>query len=954
MKLSITDQTLPRYHLLGTLIVVLALALSLGGGFMWMAQGEHLQVIQRLEKGFELKKQERLRTEMAAAIGYLDFVHSRTETVLKEALQEKVNMAVQTAQGIYDREHGRRPAAEVKRLIIEALRPQRFFDGRGYFFVDDLQGTCILLPIAPALEGSSLWDNRDDRGHYIMRGLIDAARSDTAGGLSRYRWYSPDDPRKMSDKLAFARLFEPYGWVIGTGDYLYKWEEARLQEGLDRLRAWSFGDTGRFMVMSDDGRMLTPPRGADAGHSTADSMTAPQDRASLQQLLSLGRAGGGVTELPWPGNSAEGHDTRTALVEPYPPWKIIVVASLVNEEMQAALASEKDSAAAALRLRMPQFIGMTVIAAALAVGASLLFSRWMSSLFRAYHARLDAHTRTLEKQAGELRLAGHVFDTSREGIIITDPETRILAVNPAFTLITGFSPEDVLGRSPGVLRSGYHAPEFYEAMWTEIRETGSWSGEIYNRRKDGHVYPEQISIGTVRGPDGEVRHYVGTFLDISERKEAESRIRHLAEFDTLTQLPNRALLTDRLSQAIALARRNGDKLAILFIDLDRFKNINDSLGHAMGDRILQEVASRLCLIVRESDTVSRLGGDEFVVLVTSLEHAGNAMPTAQKILASLGRPYQIDDHELQLTPSIGIAIYPDNGNDNESLLKNADAAMYHAKSSGRNNFQFFTPELNQWVTDRLRIENGLRHALEREELQIHYQPQVDLGTGCIVGCEALLRWYPADGAPIPPDRFIPVAEETGMIHPIGLWVLDEACRQLAQWDAEGATGIRMAVNVAVPQLRRPSFVDGVESILARHHMTPGRLEIEVTESVFLDPDAQIRATLRSLTDMGVKLSLDDFGTGYSSLSYLKNFRFDVLKIDRSFVSELARSHDDMTLVRAISSIARDMSLITVAEGIESDEQRRILTELGCTLGQGYLFSRPIPPSEFRRLVMPAN
>lgn len=950
MKLSITDQTLPRYHLLGTLIVVLALALSLGGSFMWMAQGEHLQVIQRLEKGFELKKQERLRTEMAAAIGYLDFVHSRTETALQEALREKVSMALQTAQGIYDKEHGRRPEAEVKRLIIEALRAQRFFDGRGYFFVDDQRGTCILLPIAPALEGTSLWNNRDDRGHYIMRGLIDAARSNTAGGLSRYRWYSPDDPRKMSDKLAFVRLFEPYGWVIGTGDYLYKWEEARLREGLDRLRAWSFGDTGRFMVLDDEGRMLTQPPTADGTPPPPEAEVSPQERQTRQRLVALGQAGGGITAFQWRGSQ----DTRTAMVEAYTPWKITVVASLFDEEMQAALASEKDSAAAALRVRMPQFIGMTVIAATLALGASLLFSRWMSSLFRAYHARLDAHTRTLEKQAGELRLAGHVFDTSREGIIITDPETRILAVNPAFTLITGFSPEDVVGRSPGVLRSGYHTPEFYEAMWTSIRDTGSWSGEIYNRRKDGHVYPEQISIGTVRGPDGEVRHYVGTFLDISERKEAESRIRHLAEFDTLTQLPNRALLTDRLSQAIAMARRNGDKLAVLFIDLDRFKNVNDSLGHATGDRILQEVASRLCLIVRESDTVSRLGGDEFVVVVTSLEHAGNAMPTAQKILASLGRPYQIDDHELQLTPSIGIAIYPDNGNDNESLLKNADAAMYHAKSSGRNNFQFFTPELNQWVTDRLRIENGLRHALEREELQVHYQPQVDLATGRIVGCEALLRWFPADGAPIPPDRFIPVAEETGMIHPIGLWVLDEACRQLAQWEAEGASGIRMAVNVAVPQLRRPSFVDGVESILARHHMKPGRLEIEVTESVFLDPDAQIRETLRSLTDMGVKLSLDDFGTGYSSLSYLKNFRFDVLKIDRSFVSELARNHDDMTLVRAISSIARDMSLITVAEGIESDEQRRILTALGCNLGQGYLFSRPIPPSEFRRLVMPEN
>jgi EAL domain-containing protein (putative c-di-GMP-specific phosphodiesterase class I) len=316
-----------------------------------------------------------------------------------------------------------------------------------------------------------------------------------------------------------------------------------------------------------------------------------------------------------------------------------------------------------------------------------------------------------------------------------------------------------------------------------------------------------------------------------------------------------------------------------------------------------------------------------------------------KILESLSEPYLIREHELQITPSIGIAIYPDNGTDIGTLLKTPTRRCITPSTSGRSNFQFFTPDFNHWVTERLRIENGLRHAIERQELRIHYQPQVDLASGCIIGSEALLRWQPEGSPLVPPDRFIPIAEETGMIHAIGRWVLDEACRQLAQWDAEGATPIRMAVNVAVPQLRRQDFVTHVKEALARHDLAPGRLEIEVTESVFLDLDSQIRQSLRSLTDLGVKLSLDDFGTGYSSLSYLRNFRFDVLKIDRSFVSELHRNRDDVTLIRAIVSIARDMSLITVAEGIETAEQQRMLTELGCSVGQGYHFSRPVPAAE---------
>jgi diguanylate cyclase (GGDEF)-like protein len=378
------------------------------------------------------------------------------------------------------------------------------------------------------------------------------------------------------------------------------------------------------------------------------------------------------------------------------------------------------------------------------------------------------------------------------------------------------------------------------------------------------------------------------------------------------------------------------------LDLDRFKNINVSLGHTVGDQLLQGVAARLLKLVRQSDTVSRLGGDEFVVVLTGLEHTAQALPVARKILDALAAPFEIGEHEMLITPSIGIALYPDNAGDPETLLKHAEAAMYHAKHQGRNTFQFFAPEFNLWATERLHIENGLRHALARDELQLHFQPQIDLSTRHIVGCEALLRWQPAEEPMVMPDRFIPIAEETGLIVPIGQWVLEQACGQLARWDAEGIPPIHMAVNVAVPQLRQPGFVDKVRHTLEQTGIAPSRLEIEVTESVLLDKDERISTTLEGLVALGVKLSLDDFGTGYASLSYLRNFRFNVLKIDRSFVMELHRNEADIKLIRAILSIARDLSLQTVAEGVESEVQDVILQELGCHIGQGYHFSRPLP------------
>lgn len=957
MRIRVTDRNLPRLHLAGTLIVVVAMALALGIGFLFIGLTEHRRLFDRLEQSFATKKQERLSSEMSAAIGYLDFAHSLTETTLKAALRERVTMALQTAQAIYDREHRHRPAAEVKRLIVEALRPQRFFDGGGYFFIDDMDGRCVLLPIAPAREGTSLWDNRDDTGHYIMRGLVKAVADGKGAGFSSYRWYAPDSPGQMADKLAYVARFEPYDWIIGTGDYLHRWHQMRLREGLERLRAWKFGDTGRFAVLGLDGTILLQTQWPEHEGKHYLSVGTDEMKKRRGELLALGKKGGGFTEYLWSRHAAgTGRDTpgemgtRTSLVQVYRPWNIAVVASVFEQEMEPAIAAERTAIIESATSRLPLVALAAGMVLLLAIAASYLFSRWMSRQLRAYTRRIDAHAKTLERQAEALHLSARVFETSREGILVTDPETRILAANPCFCETTGYGIDEVVGQLPSRFASNRHDKAFFRQMWQAILSTGTWSGEIWNRKRDGTVFPSQLTVSTVRNGNGEVLHYIGTFLDVSERKEAEDRIRQLLEFDLLTRLPNRALLNDRLTQAIAIAERERRRVAVLVIDMDRFKTVNDSLGHATGDEILQEVAARLRGLVRQSDTVSRLGGDEFAVVLPALDQPANALPVIRKISEALGEPYLVRGQDFRITPSIGVALFPDNGADAETLVKNADAAMYHAKDVGRNNFQFFTADFNQWATNRLQLENGLRRALARKELVLHYQPQVDLASRRIVGCEVLLRWQPQGEALIPPDRFIPIAEDTGLIVPIGAWVLDEACRQLAEWDAQGAAPIRLAVNVAVPQLRQPEFVGYVQSTLARHGLSTERLEIEVTESVLLDHDERIRHTLEGLVELGIMLSLDDFGTGYASLSYLRNFPFDVLKIDRSFVSELHRNPDDVTLIRAIISIARDMSLLTIAEGIESAEQCAILDELGCSVGQGYHFSRPVPAAQMGALI----
>ncbi len=557
---------------------------------------------------------------------------------------------------------------------------------------------------------------------------------------------------------------------------------------------------------------------------------------------------------------------------------------------------------------------------------------------------------TEQKENSErLRMAQKVFENTIEGIVITDTEGMIQMVNPAFTTITGYTPQEAIGKNPRVLKSERHDQLFYKAMWDSLTETGSWKGEIWNRRKTGETYPEWLTISAIKNDYGDTTHYISVFNDITEHRQKEEHIRHLAYYDALTGLPNKFLFGDRLNLAITHAQYHKHMLAVMVLDVDRFKRINDTLGHAIGDMVIQTVADRLSRCIEEGDTLSRLGGDEFMFILDEVKGIQDVTKVLHKIIDTLSYPLYVHEHELHITGSIGISMYPSDGKDIDTLVKNADTAMYRAKELGKNNYQMYTPTMNDKAIVHLTMENDLRKALERDELILYYQPKVDMKSGNIIGAEALVRWNHPERGRISPGEFIPLAEETGLIEPLGQWVLRRACCQIRQWQLEKGYDIHVSVNLSPRQFRNRNLVEHIMDAIEKTEIDPKYIELEITESCAMEnPDHTIRS-LQRLKEKGFTFSIDDFGTGYSSLGVLKKFPIDMLKIDQSFVRDITKHEDDRAIVLAMISMAHSMKLKVVAEGVETSEELSFLMDNQCDLLQGYLYSPPVPPDAFAKL-----
>ena len=560
-------------------------------------------------------------------------------------------------------------------------------------------------------------------------------------------------------------------------------------------------------------------------------------------------------------------------------------------------------------------------------------------------SKLDA-----EQVADKLKIYASAFEKSGEPILISDGNNNIININNAFTEQTGYTRDEVMGKNPRIFASGKTPANTFKKMWQALNETGFWQGELWDQTKSGRIFPKLTAISAIKNEQNEDLFYIASFADISDRKAAEERIAHLAHHDILTGLQNRFSLEDRLEQALSMANRDQSQVAVFFIDLDRFKNINDSLGHHAGDKLLIEVGNRLKDCVRDSDIVARIGGDEFVIVLTGMKEISQAAIIAETLLTQVSRPYEIGEHTLNTSPSIGISVYPDDGSSVDELMRNADIAMYHAKEQGRNNYHFFTDSMLVDAHERLKFQAELRSALNNGQLQLYYQPQIDVARQCISSVEALVRWRHPDRGMISPTEFIPIAEETGLIHELGDWIFDEACKQLASWRRQGIKQLKMAINLSAKQLHSSELSNVLSNRLKKYDLHGRDLELEITETAAMtDPEVAVQQ-LDALRNLGVGLAIDDFGTGYSSLAYLKRLPIQTLKLDRAFVRDIEHDQNDLEISAATISLAHNLGLKVVAEGVESEGQLEFLVIHQFDYLQGYYFSKPLPADEATKFI----
>ncbi len=559
-----------------------------------------------------------------------------------------------------------------------------------------------------------------------------------------------------------------------------------------------------------------------------------------------------------------------------------------------------------------------------------------------FASNLNEMARAIQHSQGQMRLAASVFEHAREGILITDADSRIVDVNPAFSQITGYSRKDAIGQSPRLLASGRHDPAFYAGMWRAIHKQDHWIGEIWNRRKNGEEYPERLSIAAIRDPGGRISHYLGVFSDISLIKRQEAALQHLAQHDALTGIPNRMLLADRMNQAIAQTKRSGKLLAIGYLDLDGFKPINDLHGHEVGDRLLVEMARRMNDALRSGDTVARLGGDEFVLLLQGLGDVEECEATLTRLLGIIAQPTLLDGKMISLTASIGVSLYPSDDQDPDTLLRHADQAMYHAKQSGRGRYTFHDTEGDRRARTHRETWERIRQGLEHDEFELFYQPQVNMRTGKVVGAEALIRWHHPERGLLGPASFLPVIENTELDPLLGDWVLARVLAQLTAWRELGLE-ITVSVNISARHIQRPDFLERLRAHLAAHpDVSPQQLELEILETAALEDLARVSEVIRTCQHLGSDFALDDFGTGYSSLTYLKHLPVQIMKIDQSFVRDMLRDPDDLAIVEGVIALAEAFGREVVAEGVENLESGLLLLQLGCAVAQGYSIARPMP------------
>jgi diguanylate cyclase (GGDEF)-like protein/PAS domain S-box-containing protein len=851
---------------------------------------------------------------------------------------------------------GKMTRKEAMELCKQILLSQKV-GKTGYIYCIKPDATVVVHPVKSMV------------GQNISSEWLAKQQAQLKSGYLEYEWANPGELFKR-DKALYMEYFAPWDWIVSVSTYRDEFNSlVDIKDFRTSVADHVVGETGYVFILSGNGDVVLHPT---LSGRVVDSMDDEDAQVLFRQMLEQRegqityswKEAGQVTareklmffryipEVDWFVASASYLDEVYApldrlryLLIAMGAMTIILILPMVyylGSRFTRPIVSLSNSIAEADKgdLSVRAMINSHGEVAELATR----FNEYMGQL-EEYRDELETEIDERRKVEQQLRLFAMVFENALEGISITDKNGDIVAVNPAFSTITGYDESEVIGKNPRVLKSDRHEVPFYQDMWQKLLADGAWHGEIWNRRKNGESYPEILSISSVKDAAGSVVNHVAVFHDISDMKLKDEQIEHQAYHDALTGLPNRVLAQDRLSVAIAHAKREGARVVILSLDVDNFKKINDSLGHSLGDELIQKVAARLKDHCLEADTVARLGGDEFLILLEHVEDEREAVDLAERVLRAFDAPFYVGERELQVTASIGVTMYPDDGKEAGILMGNADMAMYQSKARGKNSYFLFTQEVNARISRRLEMENDMRRALKEKEFTVYFQPKIEVASEQVVGMEALVRWNQGDGTVVSPADFIPLAEETGLIVPLGEFVLEAACRAMQVLDGVGCSNISVAVNLSPIQFEQGDLVEMVLSNLQRNGLDPSKLELEITESTLMtDVEASV-AKLNRLVEYGISIAIDDFGTGHSSLYYLKNLPINVLKIDRSFIRDITADDSDAQIVKTIVLMAHSLGISTVAEGVEEEEQLELLKSFNCELIQGYYYSRPLPLEE---------
>jgi len=973
------NNSIQRALLLSNFVSLLLLAVPLVLLTFFLINARIADQVNSASSQMRREQMEVIKSHVDEAIEYSNYMHRRLEELARNRLKSHVNEAASIANGIVTQFGKKVPPAMLKDMVREALRPIRFENGTGYYFAGDDSGVEQLFPDHPELEGKNIISTLDSTGKPVIRDMIAISRN-KGEGFYEYRWTKPGKKGSNYRKLSYVKRFAPFGWFIGAGLYTEDIEQEIKAEVLERIGEVHWPEDGYLFVFGTDGVIQQNRNKSFIGQNLLQ-LPDPRMAKVYREMIELGRKGGGFVEYVWDKQGNGILVPKVAYSRSDTNWGWIVGSGVYLDDV----ASKQD----ALLLRMRGDLVSALTWAGLLIVATLVGSYWYSMRFSrqlirevqpildflnapvSQHAELNAallklsELRAIAGAASDLKqlwLAAQNTLQQREqsqrmllefapyGLIEVLADQTIGYLNPSLTRMLGYTLSDVPD-----LQTWWEKtcpdPQEREHVLEALRQTGAVNNDTTRADRvftftglDGRQHDMRV-INVHLNDDRTVM----TLDDITAQRAAQEEIENLAYYDALTGLPNRRLLNDRLQQSLAAGNRTGQFRSLFFIDLDQFKQLNDTQGHDVGDRLLLEVTKRLRRCVRESDTLARLGGDEFVVVLEQLsieadEAASQARAVADKIIRSISVPCDLNGISYSGSASIGIAMFDGSERSIDELLKRADLAMYQAKANGRNAFAFFDPAMQLRVTRQVALERELRQGIVQNEFSLYYQPQVDREGNCF-GVEALLRWEQPVIGMISPRAFIPLAEESGLIIPIGSWVLHEACAQLARWQSDPLTEhLVMAVNVSVRQFRQAKFIDEVKMALSHFEIRPGFLKLEITESLLAENLDDVAQTMSVLRKLGVDFSLDDFGTGYSSLSYLKALPLHQLKIDQSFVRDLTTDPNDAAICRAIIALGKAMGLKIIAEGVETPEQWRTLTQEHCDAGQGYLFGRPMPIS----------